>query len=133
MAGELALGAAPAAAGAAREEALRRGDLSAAHGAALLAALAELHDAEELVDCVLAPGPGNGTEMVPLRTAVGAAYAAYGRTVLRRGTGHRGALRGEGGARGRAGQGAGGGGARAGGLHVQRRAAAGRLRAGAAA
>ena len=92
-AGEMAFGAAPAGA-AAHEEGAAVVDQSAAHGGALLAALAELRGEDELVDCVLALGPGEGAELVPLHAAVGAACSPYLRGALRRGT-HRGTWRGE--------------------------------------
>ena len=91
-AGEMAFGAAPPAA-AAHEEGAAVVDQSAAHGGALLAALAELRGEDELVDCVLALGPGEHAEVVPLHAAVGAACSPYLRGALRRGT-HRGSWRG---------------------------------------
>jgi hypothetical protein len=52
-------------------------------GAALLGGLAELRDADELVDCVLALGPGEHAEVVPLHAAVAAACSGHVRGALR--------------------------------------------------
>ena len=52
-------------------------------GAALLGGLAELRDADELVDCVLALGEGEGAEQLPLHAAVAAASSGHLRGALR--------------------------------------------------
>ena len=52
-------------------------------GAALLGGLAELRDADELVDCVLALGSGEGAEQLPLHAAVAAACSGHVRGALR--------------------------------------------------
>ena len=65
------------------DQALCALDQHETQGAALLGGLAELRDADELVDCVLALGSGEGAEQLPLHAAVAAACSGHVRGALR--------------------------------------------------
>jgi hypothetical protein len=75
-------------------EGARVADLGAAHAGALLGVLAALREGDELVDCVLALGPGDQAEMVPLHAVVGAAFSPHLRSALQPAWAHRGEWRG---------------------------------------